>query len=106
MIQSMTGYGASHSEPGPATSGVRANAEDHNGRIKVEMRSLNHRFLDITIKAPPTLLKYEMTMRRLLQKHFSRGHIDVFITILAEKNTLVINNDFIKNTVTVLRQIK
>ncbi|MBF0317188.1 MAG: YicC family protein [Nitrospirae bacterium] len=102
----MTGYGASHSKPEPATIGAKINAESPNGRIKVEMRSLNHRFLDITIKAPPALLKYEVKMKKILQWHFSRGHIDVFVTILTEKNTLVINNEFIKNAVTVLRQIK
>ncbi len=102
MIQSMTGYGVSHSEAPPETN---RNEKSHNGNIKVEMRSLNHRFLDITIKAPPSLLKYEMPMRRLLQKNFSRGRIDVFVTVTTE-NTLTINNDFIKNAVAVLRQLK
>ncbi|MBF0538607.1 MAG: YicC family protein [Nitrospirae bacterium] len=99
MIQSMTGYGVSH-------GGQRdAQRENQKAGITVEMRSVNHRFLDISIKAPSTLLRYEMAIRRLLQEHFFRGHIDVFVTIMPE-NTLVLNNEFIKNTVTVLRQIK
>ncbi len=84
----MTGYGSSQ-----------------NGWLRVEMRSVNHRFLDISIKAPPSFLKHEMKLRKLLQQYFFRGHIDVFITVISE-SVLTVNKEFIKNATTVLRQLK
>jgi uncharacterized protein (TIGR00255 family) len=63
MIQSMTGFGSA----------------EKNG-CKVEIRSLNSRFLDIYIKAPSFLTQYEMAFRNLLKQRFARGKFDVLIS--------------------------
>lgn len=62
-IQSMTGYG-----------------EAEDGGFKVEVKSVNHRFLDIHFRMPPTLNPYEMEFKRLIKERFSRGRIDVTIS--------------------------
>ncbi len=90
MIQSMTGYGSCE-----------------KSGIKVEMRSLNHRFLDIQIKAPIPFFKYEIDFRKLLKKHFSRGHILVQITFTpGQSPSLTVNDNYVRNILTVLRKIK
>ena len=67
MIRSMTGYG--HSE---VSSG--------NRKISVEMKSVNHRFLDVGIRMPRQLNAYDAALRTRLKKYASRGKIDLFIT--------------------------
>lgn len=51
-----------------------------NGGFRVEIRSLNHRFMDISLKMPPVLGKYEMKLRSILQQKFDRGKFDVYIS--------------------------
>lgn len=63
MIQSMTGYGSA--------------SDDH---FTVEIRSLNHRFLDISIKLPPFMGNLEIALRGIVREHFSRGKFDIWIT--------------------------
>ncbi len=46
----------------------------------MEIRSLNHRFMDISLKMPPVLGKYEMKLRSILQQKFDRGKFDVYIS--------------------------
>lgn len=46
----------------------------------MEIRSLNHRFMDIFLKMPPVLGKYEMKLRSILQQKFERGKFDVYIS--------------------------
>ncbi|MDH4231709.1 MAG: YicC family protein [Nitrospirota bacterium] len=53
---------------------------EKNG-CKVEIRSLNSRFLDIYIKAPSFLNQYEMAFRNLLKGRFARGKFDVLISL-------------------------
>lgn len=64
MIQSMTGFG----------SGER-------GSFKVEIRSLNHRFMDISIKVPQGLARHEIELRNMLKEEFSRGRFDVSVYV-------------------------
>lgn len=63
MVQSMTGIGIA----------------EKNG-YKIEVRSLNHRFLDISVKSPPFLTHLDMLFRNVLKERFSRGKIDVSIS--------------------------
>ncbi len=65
-MRSMTGYGK-----GEASEGGRT--------LTVELKSVNHRFLDLSIKQPKQFLFAEDSVRRRLQSAFARGHIDVFI---------------------------
>lgn len=67
MIHSMTGYGQ-------AESGA-----EYSSWYKVEMRSVNHRYLDISIRMPRELQPLEDKVRRRLQQSLGRGRIDVSI---------------------------
>jgi len=63
MIQSMTGFGNS--------------ANDDFG---VEIRSLNHRYIDISLKMPPYMSQHEIPLRNLLREKFKRGRFDVSVS--------------------------
>lgn len=52
--------------------------------FRVEIRSLNHRFMDVSIKCPPALSKHEMILREMLKSRFNRGKFDVYISFLGE----------------------
>lgn len=67
MIKSMTGFG-------------RAEVQDENKKITVEIKSVNHRYLDFNIKMPKKFSFYEASIRALLKEYMSRGKVDVFIT--------------------------
>jgi uncharacterized protein (TIGR00255 family) len=62
MIRSMTGFGAADGTVGAA-------------RVAVELRSVNHRFFNATIKLPPELSRWEGDVRETLRKRISRGHV-------------------------------
>ncbi len=78
MVKSMTGFGRSE-----VTEGAR--------KITVEMKSVNHRYLDVTIKMPKKLNFFEASIRNELKKYIQRGKVDVFITYedLTESNVCV-----------------
>ncbi len=67
MILSMTGFG-------------RAELIDEKRKLIVEMKSVNHRYADITIKMPRRLNRFEAGVRTVLKDYISRGKVDVFIT--------------------------
>ena len=67
MAQSMTGFGSAE-----------------KAGCRVEIRSLNQRFLDITIKAPSFLSQHEIAFRNVLRGRFNRGKFDVTISITGE----------------------
>ena len=64
MIQSMTGFGSA----------------EING-YRVEIRSLNSRFLDLYIKVPPFLNQFDIPLRNLLKERFARGKFDVTVSV-------------------------
>ena len=64
MIESLTGYGSVERDI-----------------FKVEVRSLNHRFLEINLKLPVILSRYEMDIRNLIKQKFHRGKFDVNVFI-------------------------
>ena len=68
MIKSMTGYGKGES----AYAG---------GRIIVELRSVNHRYGEISVKLPRTLMPFEGEIKKRVAEKLSRGKIDVFIQV-------------------------
>jgi uncharacterized protein (TIGR00255 family) len=81
MIQSMTGFGSAERDV-----------------FRVEVRSLNHRYLDINVRMPSLLIEQEMTVRNIIKKRFLRGKIDLFITFSDKKSTKVtINKDFARD---------
>ena len=68
MIKSMTGYG-------------RGEAVLHGRPITVEVRSVNNRYLDCTVKLPRIYVFAEDAVKSAVQAHISRGKVDVFVTI-------------------------
>lgn len=52
---------------------------EKNG-FRAEIRSLNHRFIDISIKIPPYLSQYDITLRNILKERFNRGRFDVSVS--------------------------
>jgi uncharacterized protein (TIGR00255 family) len=67
ILFSMTGYGES-----------RFDGEDF--RLQVEMRSVNHRFLEINCKLPSQYLKFEREIEKLIKSKLKRGKVDVFVS--------------------------
>ena len=67
MIKSMTGFG-------------RYEVAENNRKITVEMKSVNHRYLDVNIKMPKKLNFFESTIRNLLKEYMERGKVDLYIT--------------------------
>lgn len=78
MIKSMTGFG-------------RYEAAGNNRKFTVEMKAVNHRYLDISIKIPKTLSFFESAIRNELKNDIARGKVDIFITFedLSEKTATV-----------------
>jgi uncharacterized protein (TIGR00255 family) len=66
MLKSMTGYGK-----GQASSDVAT--------LTVEIRSVNHRYSDVSIKAPRALMSLESEIKKQVSAKLARGKIDVFI---------------------------
>ncbi|MDO4261822.1 MAG: YicC/YloC family endoribonuclease [Eubacteriales bacterium] len=67
MIKSMTGFG-------------RCEVSEESRKITVEMKSVNHRYLDLGIKMPRKLNAFESDIRSLLKEYIQRGKVDVYIT--------------------------
>lgn len=63
MMQGMTGFGASE-----------------KGGFRVEVRSLNHRFLDVSVKMPYELGIHEMAIRDVVRGKFRRGRLEVYVS--------------------------
>ena len=78
MIKSMTGFG-------------RCEIAKGERKITVEMKSVNHRYLDVSIKMPKKLNFFEAAIRSELKNYIQRGKVDVFIAYedLTESNVCV-----------------
>ena len=78
MIKSMTGFG-------------RCEIMEGSRKYTVEMKSVNHRYLDVNIKMPKKLYMFESAIRSELKKYASRGKVDIFITMedFSESNATV-----------------
>src|SRR5699024_4254601 len=57
--------------------------------IMVEMKSVNHRYLDLSIKMPKKFKCYEAAIRNLIKNNVQRGKIDVFLSWENEEETNV-----------------
>lgn len=58
----------------------RCEVADEKRKFTVELKSVNHRYLDVNIKMPKKLNFFESTIRNLLKEYIERGKVDVFIT--------------------------
>lgn len=68
MIQSMTGFGRSEGRYGDMA-------------IVAELRSTNHKYCDIAIRLPKFLLALETPLKKLMQKYFTRGRLELAVTV-------------------------
>lgn len=73
MIKSMTGYG-------------KETKNEQERKYQIEIKSINHRYLDISVKMPRALSYLEEIIKQKISKKVKRGKIDVFITF--ENNSL------------------
>jgi uncharacterized protein (TIGR00255 family) len=90
MVQSMTGFGSAEREG-----------------CRIEIRSINHRFLDIYWRAPSFLNHLEIPFRTIIKEQFSRGKIDIAITISERiASEPDINTDFVKKIYGALRKLQ
>lgn len=66
MIQSMTGFG-------------RGEAANEKYKITIEMKSVNHRYLDVSVRLPRKLNYFETAIRNQVKEYAGRGKVDVFV---------------------------
>lgn len=66
MLKSMTGFG-------------RSSLEKDGYGYSIEIKSVNHRYLDLSIKMPRSLSQLEDRIRKMVSENISRGKIDIFI---------------------------
>lgn len=96
MIKSMTGYGG-------------AKAEVDGAEISVELKSVNNRFLDTSIRLPRNLLFAEESVKSAVSRHISRGKVDVFVNIKnagADDTEVAMNEPLIKAYLEVFRTMR
>ena len=95
MIKSMTGYGRA--------------IETVNGRqFTVELRAVNNRYLDCTVKAPRILSFGEETIKQTVKNAISRGKVDVFITLHSENGldaTVTLNTAVVEGYLAAMEQM-
>ena len=68
MIQSMTGFG-------------RGEAANEKYKVTIEMKSVNHRYLDLSVRLPRKLNFYEPALRNQVKEFAKRGKIDIFVSM-------------------------
>ena len=81
MIKSMTGFG-------------RGEFSENDKKFVVEMKSVNHRYLDINIKMPKKFGFYEALLRNRLKDYTTRGKVDIYVSYedVSEKKTALCYN--------------
>ena len=95
MIRSMTGYG-------------KASLSVEGREYQVEIKSVNHRYLDINIKLPKSISYLEDTIKKEISAKIKRGKIDVFITFennSQEGKNITINKELAKLYIEQLKQL-
>ncbi len=96
MVKSMTGYGRA--------------VETVNGReFTVEVRSVNNRYLDCTVKLPRNLSFGEDAVKQTVKTSISRGKVDVFVSVRSEgaqETAVSLNKPMAEGYLAVLRQMR
>lgn len=96
MVKSMTGFG-------------RFEVSEAERKMTVEIKSVNHRYLDLNVKMPKKLNFFETAIRNLLKEYIERGKVDVFITYedYSENNVCIkYNRDVAKEYLTYIRKMQ
>ncbi len=95
MVNSMTGFG-------------RAELSNEKYRMLVEIKAVNHRYLDMSIKLPKKFCLFESRVRNLMKEYASRGKLDIFISYedySGEQLTLQYNRRLAQEYMEYFRQI-
>ena len=95
MIKSMTGYG-------------RANIEENLRKYQVEIKSINHKYLDISVKMPKQISYLEESIKKEISSKIKRGKIDVFINFENDSNEgrkIKINTELAKMYIKELKEL-
>ncbi|MFI3200797.1 MAG: YicC/YloC family endoribonuclease [Eubacteriales bacterium] len=95
MINSMTGFG-------------RSEFVENNGKVTIEIKSVNHRYLDINMKLPKKLHFFESQMRTFLKAYMQRGKVDVFVTyenVVEETSGIVYHSQLAKEYASHMAQL-
>jgi uncharacterized protein (TIGR00255 family) len=96
MIKSMTGYG-------------RAETKEQGRNIVAEAKSVNHRFLEISLRMPQALFPLEMEFKKKIGEKIKRGRIEIFIRLEAENTNAgeaILNLDIARNYFAALQRLK
>ena len=95
MIKSMTGYGSAKGTVEGLT-------------ISVELKSVNNRYLDTSVRLPRSFLFAEDAVKSAVQRHISRGKVDVFVTVdssAAGDMTVKVNEGLLRGYMDAIRSI-
>lgn len=95
MIKSMTGYGSAKG----AVEGIE---------VSVELKSVNNKFLDTSVRLPRSFIFAEETVKAAVQSHISRGKVDVFVTVdtsMADDMVVRVNEPLLKGYIDALQHI-
>ncbi len=95
MVKSMTGYGSA--------KGIVDDLE-----ISIELKSVNNRYLDTSVRLPRSFLFAEELIKSKVQSHISRGKVDVFVSVdssMADEMVVKVNEPLLKGYVEAIRQI-
>ncbi len=96
MIKSMTGYGR-----------VETTGQDRN--IVVEVKSVNHRFLEISLRMPQALFPLELEFKKKIGEKVKRGRIEIFIRLEAQSANVpetIVNLEIARNYFAALQRLK
>lgn len=94
MVRSMTGF-------------AQAQGEDISWSVRVTIKALNHRFLDLHLRLPEGLEVFEPRWRALVRERIQRGHVEIdFHVESRDKPALEVNRDFIRGYIELYRGLQ
>jgi uncharacterized protein (TIGR00255 family) len=96
MIKSMTGFAS-------------LTRDDERGAIGVTIRSVNHRFLDLQLRLPPSIADIEARLRSLVQKHLARGRVEISVSLQLRQATapqVELNEEFAQALAAAMEQAR
>ena len=94
-MKSMTGFG-------------RSKLEINSREYIVEIKSVNHKYSDISIKLPRNIMCFEEKIKKIISNNISRGKVDVFVTFnnySEEGKDVVINKELAQNYINQLKEL-
>ncbi len=95
-MKSMTGYG-------------EASTQGKLAKVTVQMRTLNHRHLDIQLRVPRSYLSVEEEMRKRVRQKISRGRVEIFVTrfaLMGQARRLELDQGLLEQYIKSLRRAK